>query len=303
MNKHSNSFRNRLLLSALLLCGGTAQAALIASSAVVYEDGSGNGRIVEFGQTINNSSTISYTTTTGLAASGYGLATYGALHASAFSTATTTGSTTETRGQGTADWIDLITFNSATQTGQAYARASFSLSGGLSSSSGASTGGNSTIAATVRANGQSVYTTTGQLVSQNGAITVNDTRQGVALNGILEINPATSLTGVFSFDIPFVFGTEFQLAASLAAFTQSIASSSNTASAYSNFGSTGYWGGISQVHLADGTVLTDYSLSSQSGFDWTNAATPAAVPAPAAAWLFVTGLASLIGVAKRKSRT
>lgn len=302
MGKHSNSFRNRLLLSALLLCGSTAQAALIASSAVVHEDGSGNGRIVEYGP-INNSSTISYTTTTGLAASGYGHATYGALHASAFSTATTSGSPTETRGQGTADWIDQVTFNSATQTGQAYARVSFSLSGGLSSYSGASTVGNSTIAASVRVNGQSVYTTSGQLVSQNGAITVNDIRQGVALNGIYESNPANSLTGVFWFDIPFEFGTEFQLAASLTAFTQTVAFSGNTASAYSNFGSTGYWGGISQVHLADGTVLTDYSLSSQSGFDWTHAATPAAVPAPAAAWLFITGLASLIGVAKRKSRT
>jgi hypothetical protein len=91
--------------------------------------------------------------------------------------------------------------------------------------------------------------------------------------------------------------------ADLTAFTQALASApGDLASAYSNFGSSGYWGGISDVHLADGTLLSGYGIGSQSGFDWNSAYSPSPVPVPAAVWLFSSGLLSLVGVARRKVR-
>jgi hypothetical protein len=179
------------------------------------------------------------------------------------------------------------------------------LSGGLASYSGATSvgaAGNSTVAATVSINGGTVYSTTGQLVSRNGAIETNDIRRGIATNGAYQTDPASSLTGVFSFDIPFIFGTAFQMNASLTAFTQAIASAGgDQASAYSTFDSSGYWGGISDIHLADGTVLGGYSLISDSGFNWSSAY-PTAVPVPTTMWLFGSGIIGLAGLARRQRR-
>ncbi len=303
---YNNSKKRSVLLlfsGLLLISASSAQAASIsASSAVLYDEG-WSGLTQINGPVGGNTSAVSYTTTIGLSAGAYGDASYGALHADASSV--TAGDHTQTRAQGSASWIDQLTISSATQTGTAFAHASFFLTGGLASySDPLSVGavGNSTVAATVRINGGTVFSTTGQIVSRNGAITTDDKRLGLAVNGVYETNPSSSLTGVFSFDIPFTFGTAFQMSADLTAFTQAMASAPNDlASAYSNFGSSGYWGGISSVHLADGTVLSGYSLASESGFDWSNAyPTAAPVPVPAALWLFGSGLLGLIGVARRK---
>lgn len=309
MNKQLNDHSNWALLSALLLIfTSPVQAAYVyAHSAVVYNEGLGDGRIVVNGPFGTGPSATGFNSNLvpGLAASGYGRASYGALHASAFSAATIAGpSTTETRGQGSSGWIDQLTISSPTLTGLAFAHASFSLAGGLTSLSGATAVGavgNSTVSASVSIDGQRVFSTGGQLVSRNGVITTNDMSRGLALNGgAFQQDPVTSLTGVFSFDIPFVFGTPFRMDAELNAFVQALASAAgDQASAYSSFGSSGYWGGISGVHLADGTVLSGYNLSSQSGFNWNNAASP--VPVPAAVWLLGSGLLGLIGVARRKA--
>lgn len=308
MYDNSNNYSMLALLFGLLLIfSNSVQAATVyASSAVVYEEGwLGNGRIVIYGPSGAGPSATGYTSSLvpGLAASGYGEGSYGALHASAFSGAMTMGGTTETRGQGSAGWIDQLTISSPTLTGSAFARASFSLAGGLNSLSGATAVGavgNSTVNAIIRIDGGTVFSTSGQIVSRNGVITTNDMRRGQALNGAYQSDPVTGLTGVFSFDIPFVFGTPFQMNAELNAFTQALASATgDVASAYSNFGSSGYWGGISGVHLANGTALSGYTLSSQSGFNWNNASSP--VPIPAAMWLFGSGLLGLISVARRKA--
>lgn len=306
----STSLGRVLFWGCLLAIASPAQATLIANSAVVYDEGFFNGPVTIHGTTANGggSSAIGYNSAVvpGLATSGYALAEYGALHASAFSAVANPGlgATSQTRGLGEAVWSDQLTFSSATLTGAAFARALFSISGGLNSLSEPGAVGNSTVAAQIWVGGNAVFSTTGQLVSQNGAITINDMHRGQAVNGAYNIEPVAGLTGVFAFDIPFQFGVAFQLTAALDAFTQSLSGvAGSEASAYSNFSSTGLWQGISDVHLADGTVLNGYSLGSASGFDWLSAfpSDPVAtVPLPATPWLFGAGLLGLIGVVRRR---
>jgi hypothetical protein len=303
-----------LILGLPFIVSNPAQAAAIfANSAVVYDEGVSGSTTIN-GVLANNPagssvSTIGYNSSIvpGLATSGHAEAKFGALHATASSAAASTGATTQVRGQGGASWIDQLTISSPTLTGSAFARATFSLSGGLSSLSDASGAlGNSTVAAVVQINGGTVFSTSGQIVSRNGSIETNDLRRGGSLNGVLEIDPVSSLTGDFIFDIPFVFGTSFQMFATLNAFTQAIAFAAGAdASAASNFGSSGLWGGISGVHLADGTELTGYSIGSDSGFDWTKAFSsgpvvdPVPVPVPPTLWLLGSGLLALIGLGRR----
>lgn len=283
------------------------QAALIANSAVMYDEGDFNGSSTINGPATNGGpSAIGYNSAIvpGLATSGYATAAYGALHASAFSGVANPGfgATSQTRASGGAFWSDQLTYTSATLTGPAYAHATFSLSGGLNSLSEPGATGNSTIAARITVNGSPVFSTSGQVVSQSGLITINDIRRGQAVNGIINTESVSDLTGRFSFDIPFEFGIAFQMTGSLDAFTQALSGlAGSEATASSNFGSSGVWEGISEVHLADGTVLSGYSLSSTSGFDWSSAAPSGPVsnvPAPGTLWLFGAGLLGLIGVGR-----
>ena len=308
----------RVLASPVLSCGcllvvaSPAQAALIASSAVVYNEGLFSGSVTILGPTVHGGgqSAAGYTSSAvaGLAASGSGTALYGALHANAFSGVANPGigATSQSRGNGGAFWSDQLTFSSATLTGSAFARATFSLSGGLSSIADAGASANSTIAARVQAGGSTVFSTGGQLQLLGGFLT-SDFSRGVSVNGVVDTVAVSSLTGDFVFDIPFVFNAPFTMTGSLDAATQAVSGLGGaTANAHSNFGSSGLWRGISEVHLADGTVLSGYSLSSASGFNWMNAfasvpgpGDPGTVPAPATLWLFALGLLALIGAARR----
>jgi len=312
---HSMSRGRILFWGCLLVFASPVQAALIANSAVVYDEGLFDGSVTVLGVPASGggSSAAGYNSAVvpGLAASGFAAAAYGALYASAFSGVANpgVGATSQTRGLGSAFWSDQLTFSSATLTGPAFAHATFSLSGALDSLSEPGATGNSTISSRIQAGAtfsdmSTVFSTSGQLVSQSGVITVDDKRRGQGVNGVIDTDSVSSLTGSFSFDIPFVFGVAFLMTGSLDAFTQALSGiAGSEASASSSFGSSGLWGGISEVHLADGTILSDYSLSSSSGFDWTNAVpsvSDPAVPVPATLWLFGAGMLSLIGMARRR---
>ena len=318
MHRTSAKYGSWALLASLsFIFASPVQAASVsATSSVIYNEGDFSGNHQIDGVPVNNagssSSTVGYNSSAvpGLATSGHAEALFGALHATAFSGGANGGSaqtTTQVRGQGSATWIDQLTISSPTLTGSAFARATFSLSGGLNSLSGASSTGNSTVAALIKIDGVTVFTTTGQVVSSGGSITTNERKRGASLNGeALQIEDVSGLAGDFIFDIPFEFGTSFQMFADLVAFTQAlVALGGADASAASNFGSSALWGGISGIHLADGTELTGFSVNSDSGFDYRNAFSsepdvdPVPVPVPATVWLLGSGLLVLIGSRRR----
>lgn len=308
MNRCAAARRYFLLAAYSAAFAVPAQAqTLSAHSFALYEEEPGRASLTVLSGPGGPLSSISYAGT-GLASGGYGEADFGALHASA--SAIATGDAAQTRGQGGAFWIDSVTFASASLAGAAFARFSFSLSGALSSMTGPTSAGavaNSTISALVRANGSQVFSTTGQLVTRNGAIETNQLTRGVATSGSFQSDPVSSLAGTFSFDVPIVFNSAFQLRAEMTAFTQALTSfAGDEASAHSSFGSSGYWGGLSEVHLADGTVLSGYSVSSASGFDWTRAygaPVTAPIPEPETYAMLLAGLGLVAFVTRRRLAT
>ena len=297
--------RHILLCVVLTLCAVPVQAALISDASVVYNEGDGSGNHQITGATgITSIAGYNSTIVPGLAASGYGNAEYGALHASAYAGTIGRGPAdlaTQARAGGGASWTDAITIVGNGLTGLAYAHASFSITGGLNSLSDLSiigSVGNSTIGAVItinpnQINENQVFHTEGQLHSQNG---------------VIDISTATGLfIGTFQFDIPFTFGQQFQMFANLSAEAQALAASPNAAaSGTSTFDSTGRWGGISNVHLADGTLLNGYTLDSQSGFNWLNAygAATAPVPEPETYAMLLAGLGLMaLAVRRRKQKS
>jgi len=297
--------RHILFCVMLTLCAVPVQAALISDASVVYNEGDGSGNHQITGATgITSIAGFNSTIVPGLAASGYGNAEYGALHASAFAGTIGRGPAdlaTQARAGGGASWTDAITIAGNGLTGLAYAHASFSITGGLNSLSDLSiigSVGNSTIGAVItinpnQINENQVFHTEGQLHSQNG---------------VIDISTATGLfIGTFQFDIPFTFGQQFQMFANLSAEAQALAASPNAAaSGTSTFDSTGRWGGISNVHLADGTLLNGYTLDSQSGFNWLNAygAATAPVPEPETYAMLLAGLGLMaLAVRRRKQKS
>ena len=303
MGNQPDCLRRHILLCVLLtLFAIPVQAALISDASVVYNEGDGTGNHQLTGATgVTSISGYNSTTVPGLAASAYGNAEYGALHASAFAGTIGRGPAdlaTQARAGGGASWTDAITINGNGLTGLAYAHASYSITGSLNSLSDLSipgSAGNSTIGAVItinpnQNNENQAFRTGGQLLSQNGVIT---------------ISTATGLfIGTFEFDIPFTFGQQFQMFANLTAEAQALAASPNAAaSGASLFDSSGHWGGISNVHLANGTLLSGYTLSSQSGFNWLNAygAATAPIPEPETYGMLLAGLGLLGFVARRRN--
>jgi hypothetical protein len=296
--------RPLLLCSLLLTSAGVAHATLSAYSFAGYAEPHA-ASLVGVNGASGTSSTAGTTSPTGLAsAAAYGEADYGALHAS--SQALAANGDAQARGQGSSLWIDNATVSSSF-VGMAIGRGTFNLSGALAprvDPSSTAAIASSSVAATVRVNGVAVLSIGAQLLSRNGVIEIND----IDVGGLNVSFASGQLAGAYSFDIPFTLGTPFQLWADLTALAQTISFSGvDDAEAHSDFASTGSWGGFSNVHLTDGTVVSDFSVTSGSGFDWSHAYgfTPppvTAVPEPGTYALMLAGLALLGRAARRRTQ-
>ena len=293
-----------VLLSGLLLtvaCG--AEAGLVATSAAGYAEPHTDPITSAYGPT----STVSSVSISGplgaAAATGSAAASYGALHSGSTSVV---GGDGQARGGATSAWIDNVSLSSS-RIGAATGRATFDLSGALNSRvGGTSTAAfaNSTVGVSVTAGGVQVLNIGAQLLHRNSSNSAYDI-DTVSVSGLNVSFTQGSLAGLYSFDMPFTLGRSFVLAATLTAETRAFGSSGvDDVAANSNFASTGTWGGISSAHLADGTVVRDLSVGSDSGFDWSHAYSAVLppvppVPEPGTFGLIMAGL-GLTGCAVRR---
>ncbi len=290
-----------VLLYGLLMtvaCG--AKAGLVATSTAGYAEPHTDPITSAYGPT----STVSSVSISGplgaAAATGSAAASYGALHAGSTSVV---GGDGQARGGATSAWIDNVTLSSSS-IGAVTGRGTFDLSGALNSRvGGTSTAAfaNSTVGVSVTVGGLQVLSIGAQLLHRNSSNSAYDI-DTVSVSGLNVSFPQSSVAGLYSFDMPFTLGTPFVLAATLTAETRAFGSSGvDDVAANSAFASTGTWGGISSVHLADGTVVSDLSVRSDSGFDWSHAFLPPvpAVPEPGTFALFMAGL-GLTGCAVRR---
>lgn len=300
---HQDRCRRRLncrpvLLSGLLLllASGT-QATLSASSSAGYAEPHIESLTFFQGATGPVSSVGAVGPLGVAAASGNAAASYGALHSAATAVV---GGDGQARGGAGSLWIDSVTLSSAS-TGAATGRATFNLSGALSSRvDGMSTAAyaSSTVAAVVMVGAVQVFSVNAQLLHRNPSNSAYDI-DTINVSGLNVAFVPGSLAGSYSFDMPIVLGTPFQLYASLNTEARAFGSSGvDNTQANSDFGSTGYWGGISAVQLADGTVVSDFSAQSTSGFDWAHAYS-APVPEPGT-WAFMLAGIAFLGQAARR---
>jgi len=114
--------------------------------------------------------------------------------------------------------------------------------------------------------------------------------------------PAGDEPGALSFTIEAAFGLEIPISTVLEVNSQLTfgnGSAGAVASANADFTNTVVWGGIQSVTLLDGTVVTDWTTLSGSGFDYGRATV---VPVPAAAWLFGSAMLGL-GLVRRRHQS
>ncbi|HUL02435.1 MAG TPA: hypothetical protein VLV16_04285 [Gemmatimonadales bacterium] len=96
--------------------------------------------------------------------------------------------------------------------------------------------------------------------------------------------------GIFSLTAPVLFGSPAQLSVNLSALSNEswLDFASGSATAEGDFAHTLTWGGFTEVRDAQGNLVTNYSVTSDSGTDWSKPA-----PEPATAVLVATGLIAL----------
>jgi hypothetical protein len=99
----------------------------------------------------------------------------------------------------------------------------------------------------------------------------------------------------------FVFGDSWDLGLEvyLSSWINLFGSNQGTYSGEINLSNTIGWLGIDSITDEFGNPISNFTISSDSGFDWSSAH-PSAVPIPPSVWLFSAGLIGLIGVARRK---
>ncbi|WP_374593596.1 PEP-CTERM sorting domain-containing protein [Aquabacterium sp.] len=114
-----------------------------------------------------------------------------------------------------------------------------------------------------------------------------------------------NMPSVLTFTLPVQFNTpnftllavQLQTAVNTSALNQYGATW--VAAANAKFFNSAEWGGIDGVFDAQGHALTDWSVSSASGFDYTRGYAAQAVPEPSA-WLMLLAGLGLLGLARRR---
>lgn len=211
---------------------------------------------------------------------------YGILKLSAASAVTNTGFS---QAQSSISFVDELTFSNSGLTGQLGFLTASVL---VSATSGAIHGGTflgGPSAGTAQTNWDLVVT-----ADSNPVLKLQKSLWESPAFYSEKVNDAPGgVTGAFTVQIPFRFGTPLSLSAGASA--NSFAEYA-TASAFSNLGNSIYWGGIQSVTV-DGTVVP-YSLFAASGTDWTRSMAP--VPEPSTYGMLLAGIGMLAFVVRRR---
>jgi hypothetical protein len=114
-------------------------------------------------------------------------------------------------------------------------------------------------------------------------------------------NVSGSTYGLFTFDIPFTWGTPLSVQPNFNGSAQALGTSSfvNTSASY-DLANSIFWGGFSNVR-AGGLVVSTYDFTSDSGFDWRSSSIPqSAVPEPSSLALLAVGLTAVLATRCRR---
>lgn len=204
-------------------------------------------------------------------------------------------------------WADSLTINSAgyDRFTPAILTALFAVSGGYSRNGGFSIdpGAFDTYTAGTQGNWSVSIWNNYYNGSESGTLYQtgydNILRQ-VTLDGVTN-NSAPDIFGLYTVQVPIQLGERFDIKMEISgrAYALAYGAGASSSSGY-DLGRSAYWGGIGSITV-DGQEIP-FTLTSQSGHDWTQSSIPAAVPVPTAAWLFGPGLLGLVGVARRRAR-
>lgn len=117
--------------------------------------------------------------------------------------------------------------------------------------------------------------------------------------GYDDVRDPGTFFGVYTITAPIQLGWQFGIRMEMEGYAAAGSKGLGAnASATFDLGHSAYWGGITSI-MVNGEAIP-FTLTSQSGHDWTQSSIPTTVPIPAAAWLLGSGLLGLIGVARRK---
>lgn len=239
-------------------------------------------------------------------ATAYAYAAEGILRASVSANASTTGGVYDGgRGQSyaTARWDDSLTINAVTTTndGSGYAMATIDVSGNYGGSLGSTNQWDTAEhLEAVKILGTGItQSTTGAYAC--GGWSLCD-YQDIASWGIN--NHFSSIPSVISVKIPVTFGSLINLTYVLdltdLAFAHSGTAGTGTwAQAAVDYGHTLRWGGISGVYDSTGALVSSYTATSASGFNYLSAAP---VPEPQTYALLLAGLGLMTAIVRRRKQ-